>query len=188
MRQLDKDVELELKSYSDAYKKFKEEEKIFENDFGEGRKVKRYLDRSKDDFLLATAVKNIIETPEMRLQLGLPKDFQNIYHWLIIISYYSMYHAATAAIAKKKIKSKEHEATIASLAKHYVTAEELEFDFLETLSYVYIKYIEGGRDKRRKAQCNVDIAYARKEAYEVFEDAKKFVKRLQELLEEAHTK
>lgn len=178
-----KNIKFELKSYSDAYKKFKEEEKIFENDFGESRKVKKYLDRAKDDFLLATAVKNIIETPEMRLQLGLPKDFQNIYHWLIIISYYSMYHAATAAIAKKKIKSTEHEATIASLAKHYATEEELEFDFIKTLSYVYITYIEGGRDKRRKAQYNVDIEYAQQEAYEVFENAKKFVKRLQELLE-----
>ena len=181
---MNKNIKLEIKAYSEAYEKFKEDGKIFENDFEESRKVEKFLERAKDDFLLASIIKNLIENPEMRLKLGLPENYQNIYHWLIIISYYSMYHAATAAIAKKKIKSKEHEATIASLAKHYATEEELEFDFIKTLSYVYITYIEGGRDKRRKAQYNVDIEYTQQESYEVFEDAKKFVKRLQELLEE----
>ena len=180
---MDKETKLKIKAYGKLYEDWKRKEKIIENDFGESRKVSRYLKRAMDDFLLATAVKNLIETSEIRLELGLPKDYKNLYHWLIIISYYSMYHAATAAIAKKKIKSDEHEATIASLAKHYVIAEELEFDFIKTLSYIYITYIEGGRDKRRKAQYNVDIEYAKQEAYEVFEDAKKFVKRLQELLE-----
>lgn len=181
---MDKEIKLKIKAYSELYNKLKKEKKIFENDFTESRKAKKYLERSKDDFLLADAVKNLIANSKIRLELGLPEDYQNLYHWLIIISYYSMYHAATAAIAKKKIKLEEHEATIASLAKHYVTAEELEFSFLKTLEYAYITYIEGGRERRRKAQYNVDIEYAQQEAYGVFEDAKKFVKRLQELMED----
>lgn len=181
---MDKSVKLAILAYSERYENLKREKEIFENNFTESRKVQKYLDRAKDDFLLANAVKKLIESSNIRLELGLPENFQNLYHWLIIISYYSMYHAATAAIAKKKIKSESHEATIASLARHYATAEELEFDFIKALEYVYITYIEGGRDKRRKAQYSVDIEYAQQEAYEVFEDAKKFVKRLQQLLEE----
>lgn len=184
---MDKNIKLAIKAYSELYgnlKKAGNNKKISENDFTESRKVKKYLERSKDDFLLANAVKKLIETSEIRLELGLPQDYQNLYHWLIIISYYSMYHAATAAIAKKMIKCESHEATIASLAKHYATGEDLEFDFIKTLKYIYITYIESGRDKRRGAQYNVDEQYSKQAAYEVFDDAKKFVKRLQELLED----
>lgn len=182
---MNKEIGKKIEAYNGLYKHFKEQKEISENNFEESRKGKLYLARSKDDFLWATAIKNIIENPKIRLELKLPENYQNIYHWLIIVSYYSMYHAATAAIAKKKIKCESHKATIASLAKHYATEEELEFDFIEKLNYIYIEYIETGRDKRRGAQYNVEAIYTEEEAYKIFEYAQKFVKRLQGLLEKA---
>src|SRR3989338_8525430 len=176
---------MRLKAYSDAYEAMKKEEKpnIIENSFAESRKVKLYLARSQDDFLLAQAVKNLIENSELKSQLDLPKNYPNLYHWLIIISYYSMYHAATAAIAKKKIKCETHKATITSLAKYYATDEELEFDFIEKLNHIYIDYIESGREGRQGAQYDVEKEYTEQEAYKIFEYDKKFVERLQGMLE-----
>ena len=184
MRCLNKETGAKLKAYGDDYKRLKEDKEILENSFEEARKSDKYLQRSKDDYLLASATKKLIENLELRLEIGLPENYQNLYHWFIIISYYSMYHAATAAIAKKKIKCISHIATITSLAKHYATDEELEFDFVKTLRHAYINYIEGGRERRRHAQYDVDIEYSKQESYQVFEDAGKFVKRIQQILED----
>ena len=182
---MDKEIRKKIEAYSELYRQLKEEKEISENDFAESRKVKLYLARSKDDFLWATAVKKLIENPKIRQELNLPEDYLNICHWLIIISYYAMYHAATAAIAKKKIKCESHKATITSLAKHYATDEELEFDFIEKLNYIYIEYIESGREKRRGAQYNVEKIYSQQEACKSFEYAGKFVERLASMLEES---
>lgn len=183
MRQLDKDIKIRIKAYSLAYEQLKRKEEIIENNAIENRKASRYLSRAKDDFLFANTTKNLIENAKIMMELGLPEDYPNLYHWLIVSSYYSMYHAATAAIAKKKIKSESHIATITALAKHYATAEELELYFIKTLEYVYITYIESGRESRQGAQYNVDREYSKEEAYEVFENAGKFVKRIEGLLE-----
>lgn len=182
---MNKEIGKKIEAYNDLYKHLKEQKEISENNFEESRKVKLYLARSKDDFLWATAVKKIIENPKIRSELKLPENYQNIYHWLIIVSYYSMYHAATAAIAKRKIKCESHKATIASLAKHYATEEELEFDFIEKLNYIYIGYIETGRDRRRGAQYNVGKIYSEQESYKIYEYAGKFVERLSSMLEES---
>src|SRR3989338_3739999 len=100
------------KAYAETYAKMKlpgKEQKIIENSFEESKKVNLYLKKSQDDYLLAQTVWKIIDDPDLRKQIELPEDYPNIFHWLIIISYYSMYHSATAAIAKKKVKSKSHE-------------------------------------------------------------------------------
>ena len=183
---MDKEVKAKLKAYAEAYAKMKlpgKDQKIIESSFEESKKVNLYLKRSQDDYLLARAVKKIIDDPDLRKQTELPADYPNIFHWLIIISYYSMYHSATAAIAQKRVKCKSHEATIAGLAKHYGTSEELEFGFIKTLHSTYIDYIESGRDTRRGAQYNVDIIYAADDAFEVFENAAKFIKRIKQILE-----
>ncbi len=183
---MDNEAKTKLKTYADTYATMKmsgKDQKIIENSFEESKKVKLYLKRSRDDYLLARAVRKLIDNPELMIQLELPADYLNIYHWLIIISYYSMYHAATAAIAKRKIKCKSHEATIASLAKHYATSEELEFIFIKTLHATYIDYIESGREQRRGAQYNVDKEYTSDDAFEVLANAGKFIKRIQQILE-----
>lgn len=184
MRSLNNGSGGKLKAYSDEYKRLKEEKEIMESSFDEARKSGKYLQRAKDDYLLASAVKKLIESPELKLGIGLPENYKNLYHWFIIISYYSMHHAATAAIARKKIKCSSHIATIASLAKHYATDEELEFDFVKTLRHVYISYIESGRQTRRHAQYDVDAEYTKQESHQVFEDAGKFVSRIRQILED----
>lgn len=180
---MDKDIKIKIKAYNIEYDQLKRKEEIIENNIIESRKVSRYLNRSKNDFLFANTIKNLIEDTRIRLKLGLPEEYPNLYHWLIISSYYAMYHAATAAIAKKRIKSLSHLATIKALAKHYVTGEELEFGFIKTMEYVYITYIESGRESRQGAQYNVDKEYNKEESYEVLENAGKFVKRISALLE-----
>ena len=181
MKQL-ADIKPSIKAYSYSYDNLKREGKIIENDLRESTKVKKYLSRAKDDYLYANATKALIENDKIKSQLGLPSEFQNVYHWLIIQSYYAMYHAATAAVAKKKIKCDSHIATITALAKHYLAENDIELSFLKTLEYVYITYIESGRESRRGAQYNVDSQYTKKEAYEVFENAGKFIKKISDMI------
>lgn len=182
MIQLVKGIKAVIKAYNMKYEELKRQGEIAENDVRELTKVQKHMTRAKDDYLFANSIKAIIENPNIKMQLKLPPDFDNLYHWLIIVSYYSMYHAATAAMAKKRIKCNSHIATITSLAKYYLEEEELEFKFLKTLEYVYINYIESGRESREGAQYNVDKEYTRKEALEVFENAGKFVERVSEII------
>ncbi len=184
MISLDKGFKARLAAYSELYSQLKKMGQIAEHDAAQKGKTKLYMERSKNDYLFASAVKKLIDRPELGKDLGLPPAYTNIHHWLIIISYYSMYHAATAAIAAKNVKCESHEATIASLAEHYATEEEIEFDFIKTLHHTYIEYIESGRDKRRGAQYRVDKEFASVDSSQVFDNAGKFVRRIQQILEE----
>ncbi len=166
------------------FERLKDKQEIIENEFKELKKVKNFLNRSKDDLLLASATKKLCENEEIKLKLGLPDDYQNLFHWLIIQSYYAMYHSASAAIANKKIKAYSHIATIVSLAKKYVSSEKMDLDFIQSIEDVYINYIESGRKSRQGAQYNVEKEYTKEEAYIVFENAKIFVKRINKILEQ----
>ena len=83
---MNKETGAKLKVYSDEYKRLKEAKEIIENSFEEARKSDKYLQRSKDDYLLANAAKKLIENSDLRLGIGLPENYQNLYHWFIIIS------------------------------------------------------------------------------------------------------
>ncbi|MBI4163884.1 MAG: hypothetical protein HY512_03405, partial [Candidatus Aenigmarchaeota archaeon] len=80
------------------------------------------------------------------------------YEWVIISSYYSMYTAALAALAKLGLKSKSHAATIAVLEHDYVRKGNLESKHINKLSKAYeisedliTKLIES-KDRRESAQ------------------------------------
>jgi len=66
---LDKEIKIKIKAYSLDYDRLKRKEEIIENNIMESRKVSRYLNRAKDDFLFATATKKLIENTKIRLEL-----------------------------------------------------------------------------------------------------------------------
>jgi uncharacterized protein (UPF0332 family) len=67
--------------------------------------------------------------------LELSKD-DSFYDWVIISSYYSMFHMAQALLATKKIKIRKirvHEATLCAFAKEFILSKELE----DELFFIY---------------------------------------------------
>jgi len=113
----------------------------------------------------------------------------NKFDWLIIKSYYAMYHAALALLAEIGFKTKTHFATIASFELFFVRRNELvEERFLQmlvkvmervgTVPYDYVRMIIKARKIRYAAQYDVTTSIARREAEDSFEKATEFVEEM----------
>jgi len=153
------------------------------------RLTKNYLRNARHNLLVAKMMAGVIENEAIKKQLVLPDDFQ-CYSWVTAISYYAMYHAALSALAKQDYESDDHQATKYALAKLYVIKDELEKEALELfdqgkkiLEEEYIITLDDARKKDRAARYSADAGYEKSKAEEIIENAKKFVKRLAEIIE-----
>ena len=98
---------------------------------------KPFLTKSRKNFAVANLLFNISEKDELKKSLNLAYGFET-FEWVIIVSYYSMYASALAALAKLGLKSKSHAATIAILEYHYVrNGKALEARHIQKLSKDY---------------------------------------------------
>jgi|GEM_PF-911268 len=156
---------------------------------GVKRLTKNYLRNARHNLLVGKMMMGVVENAGIKEQLVLPDDFQ-CYSWVIAISYYAMYHAALSALAKQNYKSDDHQATKYALAKLYVIKDELEKEALELfdqgkkiLEEEYIITLDDARKKDRAARYSADPEYEKSKAQEIMQDAKKFVKRLAEIIE-----
>src|SRR3989338_5130842 len=75
---------------------------------------KPFLAKSRKNFTVANLLFTISEKDELKKPLNLAYGFET-YEWVIIVSYYSMYASALAALARLGFKSKSHAATIVVL-------------------------------------------------------------------------
>src|SRR3989338_9942434 len=75
---------------------------------------KPFLAKARKNYTLANLIFRISEQNDFKKALALPESFET-YEWVIIVSYYSMYTSALAALAKLGFKSKSHAATISVL-------------------------------------------------------------------------
>lgn len=153
------------------------------------RLTKNYLKNARHNILVAKMMMSVAENEDIKKQLVLPDDFQ-CYTWIIAISYYAMYHAALSALAKQGYESDDHQATKYALAKLYVIKDELEKEALELfdqgkkiLEEEYIVTLDDARKKDRAARYSAAPEYEKSKAEEIMKDAKKFVKRLAEIIE-----
>lgn len=60
---------------------------------------KPFLKKARKNFTVANLMFKISEQDEFKKILTLPQDFET-YEWIIVISYYSMYVSALAALSK----------------------------------------------------------------------------------------
>ena len=156
---------------------------------GVKRLAKNYLKNARHNLLVAKMMLDVSEKKDVKEQLILPDDFQ-CYSWIIAISYYAMYHAALSALAKQDYESDDHKATKFGLAKLYVIKDELEKEALELfdqgkkiLEEEYIVTLDDARKKDQAARYSADTNYEKNKAEEIMKDARKFVKRLAEIIE-----
>ena len=123
---------------------------------------------------------------EAKKVLNVPKDF-SAFDWMVITSYYAMYHSALAALASIGYKSDNHTATIIALEVFFVKKNLLEKEFLDKLEQAreleeeYVQKLRHARKQRETAQYEVTEETGKDAAEKLLKDARHFVDRMEKL-------
>ncbi|PIN69616.1 hypothetical protein COV93_04790 [Candidatus Woesearchaeota archaeon CG11_big_fil_rev_8_21_14_0_20_43_8] len=82
--------------------------------------------KSKNDLMLAKGLLRISIDNEIKDRLDYPKD-ATFYDWVIVCSYYSIFHSAQSLLGIKRLKiiNRMHHATMIAFAKHFIVNDEL---------------------------------------------------------------
>ncbi len=154
----------------------------------EYRKLEKpFLAKARKNYTIANLMFKISEQNDFKKALALPESFE-AYEWVVIVSYYSMYTSALAALAKVGFKSKSHAATIAVLEQHYVRKDKLEAKHVDTLSKAYtlsenlITKLVKNKTRRETAQYDATPAISRETAKTALADADEFITKVEEVL------
>jgi uncharacterized protein (UPF0332 family) len=156
---------------------------------GEYTKLEKpFLAKSRKNFSIANLLMRISDREDLKKILILPSDFE-MYDWVIVVSYYSMYISALAALAKLGFKSKSHAATLAVLEYNYVYKQKsLEVKHLEKLNKAYaiseelINKLIQTKTKREAAQYDATPSISRENALSALSDAEEFITKIEEIL------
>lgn len=149
---------------------------------------KPFLAKARKNLTTANLLMDISGNDESKRALTLTSDFE-MYEWVIIISYYSMYISALAALAKIGLKSKSHAATLTVLEYNYVHQQKgLEIKHLVWLSKAYalsedlISKLIQTKTRRESAQYDATPAISRENASSSLADADEFITKIEEIL------
>lgn len=149
---------------------------------------KPYLLKARKNFTIANLLILISDEDELKKVLKLSEGFE-MFDWVIIVAYYSMYTSALAALSKLGFKSKSHAATLAVLEYYYVHQQKgLEIKHLEKLSKAYrlsenlINKLIQAKIRRETAQYDATPAISRENAKSALEDADEFITKVEEIL------
>lgn len=149
---------------------------------------KPFLRKARKSFTVANLMFRISEHEDLKKILTLASEFET-YDWVIIVSYYSMYVSALAALAKLGFKSKSHAATIVVLGYYYVHKQKnLEAKHIQQLTKAYVlsedlinKLIQT-KTQRETAQYDATPAISRENAISALADAEEFITKIEEAL------
>lgn len=125
----------------------------------------RILDLSK--FRLEKA-KDDLETSEIMFK-------NNKYTQSINRSYYAMFHAVRSLLALSKFDSQKHSGIISYFNHHFIKSSKIEFEYAKMLTTAF-KF-------RNDSDYKDFYVITRQDAELQLENAKKFVKRIQEFLQ-----
>jgi uncharacterized protein (UPF0332 family) len=171
-------------------KRLKEEEKK-----GNLKRAIRYTNWSQEHMnkaefnLLSARIEYLLLTNEsVRKSSELFSNYDK-FDWLIIKSYYSMYHAVLALLAEIGFKTETHFATIASFELFFVRRNKLVkekflqmlievMDRVGTIPYDYVRMIIKARKIRYVAQYDVTTSIIKREAKDSFEKAIVFIEEM----------
>ncbi len=111
------------------------------------------------------------------------------YHdWVIVISYYAMYHSAMALLYKIGYKASTHLTTICVLCKECL-GKSLEKKDIEKISHVLelsgeeIKEIGIAKERREKASYSGSVSFEKNLSEMTLDDARKFINKIADILE-----
>lgn len=173
-----------LKRKIDGYLR---KEQLFKN-IEYAKLEKPFLTKARKNFTVANLLFRISDQEKLKDVLNLASGFYS-YDWVIIISYYSMYVAALAALARLGFKSKSHAATIAVLEYYYAHQQKnLGEKYLQQLTKAYtlseelINKLVQTKTKRETAQYDATPAISRENAASALSDAEEFITKIEEVL------
>lgn len=170
---------------------FLKREQLFKDE--EHKKLEEsFILKARKNFSIANILFKISEQDDLKKLLTLTSDFE-MYDWVIIVSYYSMYASALSALAKLEFKSKSHAATIAVLEYAYVnenkeTNKNLEAEDIHKLTKAYtiseqlITKLIQTKTKRETAQYDATPAITKEMAKSALNDANEFINKIEEVL------
>jgi len=151
---------------------------------------KPFLRKARKNFTVANLMFKISEQDDFKKTLALSQDFET-YEWVIVVSYYSMYVSALAALARLGLKSKSHAATIVVLEHYYVHQQKnLEAKHIQQLTKAYtlsedlINKLIQTKTKRETAQYDATPSISRENAVSALADAEEFITKIEETLAE----
>ena len=147
-----------------------------------------FLKKARKSFTVANIMLKISEQDEFKKTLAISQDFE-MYEWVIIVSYYSMYVSALAALTKLGFKSKSHAATISVLEYYYTHKQKnLEAKHIQQLTKAYVlskdlinKLIQT-KTRRETAQYDATPGISRENAVSALGDAEEFITKIEEII------
>lgn len=117
---------------------------------------------------------------------------ETYYDWVIVVTYYAMYHSAIALLYKLGYKAGTHLATICTICKE-CSGKALDREDIENVSVILelseeeIKEIGRAKERREKASYSGSVSFEKELAEMTMSDARKFINKIADLLEEERT-
>lgn len=113
---------------------------------------------------------------------------ETYYDWVVVISYYAMYHAAMALLYTLGYKAGTHLATLCVLCKECLgkTLEKRDIEHISvilTLTEEEIKKIGKAKERREKASYSGSVSFGKYLAEMTLADARKFSNKVADILE-----
>lgn len=113
---------------------------------------------------------------------------ETYYDWVIVISYYAMYHSAMALLYSLGYKAGTHLATICVLCWECL-GKNLEKRDIEKISHVLelsedeIREIGRAKERRERASYSGSVSFERNLAEKTLDDARSFINKIADILE-----
>lgn len=151
--------------------------------------AQKYIERAYKNLEFMNIISELSINKDAQKALKLSEDYSND-EWIIITSYYSMYTASLALLAKIGYKSDVHTSTIWAIKKFFVEKKIIGQEYLAFLSHAKeqvskhdVDALSKGKEDRETAQYNVtkDVTHAIAEAS--MKNAQDFVKKARSIVE-----
>lgn len=118
-------------------------------------------------------------------------DGENFFDWVITICYYAMYQVSLAALAAVRKEGEIHAATVCALIYYYVHKKKrlrehylISLDLIGRLARQDVQKLVEKKGEREKASYDTSFATRKGLAERALTDAREFVAKIREILEE----
>ena len=125
------------------------------------------------------------------VELKFRYESENFFDWVITICYYAMYQASLAALAAVRKEGEIHAATVCALIYHYVHKKKrlrerhlISLDMVGRLAKQDVQKLVEKKEEREKASYDTSFITQKGLAERALTDAREFVAKIREVLEE----
>lgn len=145
--------------------------------------------KAVNDLSLSEGLLKISTAPKIKDVLGYPED-ATFFDWVIVCSYYSIFHATQALLGLKRVKieNRLHYATMIAFAKHFIINHELAeelfliYEDAENKAKELLEIYEEEKEKRGLFQYHRLSRNNFEPAKKSINNAKKFLETIQKVL------